>query len=66
MGLSKVVLYAARLGLSAVAGIKDRVRVDLPYVIKEREDAFENNIFKGLTNTYFIKYKFSTLLSPYK
>ncbi len=66
VGLSKVVLCAAGLGPSAVAGMRDRVRVDLPHAMKEREDAFENDILEGLANAYSAKCEFSTLSSPCK
>jgi hypothetical protein len=44
IGLSKVVLCAAGLGPSAISGMKDRVRVDLPFKMKERENEFENGV----------------------
>lgn len=52
MGLSKVVLCAAGLGPSAVAAMRDRVRVDLPFKMKEREKALENNILQSLAESY--------------
>lgn len=64
VGLSKVVLCAAGLGPSAVANMRDRVRVDLPFKIREREDAFESEIPQSLANAYSAKCEFSTLLSP--
>lgn len=52
LGLSKVVLCAAGLGPSAVAGMKDRFRVDLPFMMKEREDEFRSGVLDSIANTY--------------
>ena len=59
MGLSKVVLCAAALGPSAVAAMRDRVRVDLPFNMKERENDFENSILQSLAETYTTQCKTS-------
>lgn len=40
MGPPGVVISAVGLGVSAVAGLRDRVRVDLPIKMKEREKEF--------------------------
>ncbi|EFY96515.1 hypothetical protein X797_008752 [Metarhizium robertsii] len=40
MGPAGVVISAAGLGVSAVAGMRDRLRVDLPVKMKEREREF--------------------------
>lgn len=40
MGPAGVVISAAGLGVSAVAGMRDRLRVDLPVKMKERERQF--------------------------
>lgn len=44
LGLFMVVLCAVELGPSAVSGMRDRVRVDLPFKVKKREDEFKNDI----------------------
>lgn len=64
LGPSMVVLCAVGLGLSAVAAMRDRVRVGLPHAMKEREDAFKRDILDGLANTYSTKCELSTLSSP--
>ncbi|KAL9107894.1 MAG: hypothetical protein Q9187_008366, partial [Circinaria calcarea] len=61
MGFSKVVLCAASLGPSAVANMRDRVRVELPFLMKEREDAFENGVLQGLADTYSAQCEFGSL-----
>ncbi len=60
VGLSKVVLCAAGLGPSAVAAMKDRVRVDLPFNMKEQEKALENSILQSLAETYSAQCKINT------
>lgn len=52
MGLSMVVLCAAGLGPSAIIGMRDRIRVDLPCAMKEREDELKSDVLQGLTDTY--------------
>lgn len=52
IGLSIVVLYTAGLGLSAIIGMRDYIQVDLPYIIKEREDELKSDVLQGLTDTY--------------
>ena len=52
VGASNVVLCAASLGPSAVCSMKDRVRVHLPFKMKEREAEFEHGTLKALVNVY--------------
>lgn len=65
LGLSGVVLCAAGLGPAAVANMRDRVRVDLPFKVKERENAFKNGILQSLADGYSAKSEFGAL-SPVK
>ena len=53
VGLSKVVLSAAGLGPSAVAGMRNRVRADLQLAIRE------NDILQSLANAYSVKCELS-------
>lgn len=50
--LSNVALCAAGLGPSAVYAMKDRVRIDLPFQMKQRETEFEYAILEDLTGVY--------------
>ena len=43
-----VLLCAAGLGLSAVAAMRDRIQVDLPFKMKDQENALENAILQSL------------------
>lgn len=56
MGLYMVVLCAAGLGPSAIINMRDRVRVELPHKMKEREDELKSDVLQGLTDTYSAKY----------
>jgi hypothetical protein len=63
VGLSKVVLCAAGLGPSAVANMRDRVRVGLPFKMKEREEEFENDVLQSLADVYFAKSEFRNVIA---
>jgi hypothetical protein len=52
LGNSAVVLSAVGLGQSAIANTKDRVRVDLPFALKERQDDIVNDVLQGLADSY--------------
>jgi hypothetical protein len=62
LGLSGVVLCAAGLGPAAVANMRDRVRVDLPFKMKERGNAFKNGILQSLADGYSARSEFGALL----
>jgi hypothetical protein len=64
VGFTKVVLCAAALGPSAVAGMKDRLRVDLPYDMKVREDEFENGVLQSVADSYSAQSECYTFSSP--
>ena len=61
MNLSMVVLCAAGFGPSAVAAMRDRVRVDLPFHIKEREGAMQKGVLQSLATECLRKCGTSTL-----
>lgn len=61
LGLSMVVLCAVGLGPSAVSGMRDRVRVDLPFKVKEREDEFKNDILQSLADAFSAKSMLTSL-----
>ena len=63
LGLSKVVLLAAGLGLSAIVNAKDRFRVDLPFALKEQEKEFENGILHSIADSYSAKCEFGHICS---
>ena len=46
MGLPMVVLCAAGLGSSSVAALRDRVRVDLPVMMKEKAATFRYSVLR--------------------
>jgi hypothetical protein len=44
-----------------VANMRDRVRVDLPFKMKKRENAFKNGILQSLADGYSAKSEFGAL-----
>jgi hypothetical protein len=55
LGRDKVVLCAAILGPSSVAGMRDRVRVELPHRMKERSEEFHCGVLQSLGDIYFAR-----------
>lgn len=56
-GLNGVVLCAVGLGVSAVASMKDRIRVDIPVKMKEREVDLAQDGVQSIANAYSAKCK---------
>jgi type IV secretory pathway VirB2 component (pilin) len=50
-----VVVCAAALGISAVAGMKDRLRVEIPTKMKEREKDLLHDTLQSIANSYSVK-----------
>jgi len=53
VGNPGVALCAVGLGQSAIANMKDRARVDLPFNLKQREDITQNDHLRRVTDFYF-------------
>jgi hypothetical protein len=66
LGDPGVVLCAVGLGPAAVANMRDRVRVDLPFKMKEQWDEFENSVLQCHADDYHAKSEFGTLSPPEK
>jgi protein tyrosine phosphatase len=51
-GPQMVVLCAAGLGRTAVKGMKDRVRVDLPFELKDQATSLESTIIRSIVDKH--------------
>ena len=52
VGNPGVALCAVGLGQSAIANMKHRARVDLPFILKQREDITQNDHLRKVTDFY--------------
>jgi hypothetical protein len=53
--IAHIVLCAACLGRTVVKAMKDRIRVDLPFDIKDQAATLESEVFQGIVDEHMPK-----------